>query len=308
VRLIPAEELFSRKKEEVQEHDKMFQKVLDFFHAGDSDIAATKTKVSLIDSLSLQRIQIPARASTCLPHLQCFDLYSYITANYKIGKWLCPVCSKKAAYNNLFVDSYTQRILNQLEEQHKLSSTREVEIHPDGTWNRVDEEQKKRFESIKLEDFKGVDVKSSPSKPSAKKNNIIQVINLDSDDEDEGENHSATPPSSSEIKLLSSMVKDEFGNGSPNHFNNSLNTITPVEDLGPIMQEPSYNNEDVHNSSGDFAIDLNAPDLEYFDFGTDQISSYQNTTLDNINHNYVNTATENQNGAPKEPIIIIDDD
>ncbi len=291
----------------------MFQKVLDFFHAGDSEIAATKTKVSLIDSLSLQKIQHPARASTCLPHLQCFDLYSYIMANYKMGKWQCPVCSKKAVYKNLFVDSYTQRILTELAEQQKLSNTREVEIHPDGTWNRVDEDQKKRFESVKLDDFKSSDAHSSPSKSSgAKKNNVIQVINLDSDDEDEDNSYSAPVQSNANNNMTTPVIKDEFSNGSANqsNYNNSLDDIASVatQELRPIMQEPSYNNEDVHNSSGDFAIDLNAPDLDYFDFGVDQASSYQNNNTLNTSH-YVNTSpTPSRSGANHEPIIILDDD
>jgi hypothetical protein len=311
VRLISTEELFDRKKEDVQPYDKMFQKVLDFFHAGDSEIAATRTKVSLIDALSLQRIQIPTRASTCLPHLQCFDLCSYIMANYKFGKWQCPVCSKKAAYKNLFVDSYTQRILTELAEQQKLSSTREVEIHPDGTWNRVDEDQKKRFESVKLDDFKtGFDGQSSPSRSSgAKKNNVIQVINLDSDEEDEEKSYSASAPSNGHNKVTVPVIKDEFSNGSADqsHYDNALDTIATVatSELRPIMQEPSYNHEDVHNSSGDFTIDLNAPDLDYFDFGVDQASSYQNNNTNESQ--YVNTAAPSKSGAMQDPIVLDDD-
>lgn len=312
VRLITAEELFAQKKDDVQPYDKMFQKVLQFFNAGDSEIAATRTKVSLIDALSLQRIQIPARASTCLPHLQCFDLASYIMANYKLGKWQCPVCSKKAVYKNLFVDSYTQRILTELAEQNKLSSTREVEIHPDGTWHRVDEDQKRRFESVKLDDFKaGSDAQVSPSKSSgAKSNNVIQVINLDSDDEDE-DNSSSTPAQvNGHIKTTAPVIKDEFSNGSANQpqYNDGLDTIATVatSELRPIMQEPSYNNEDVHNSSGDFTIDLNAPDLEYFDFGVDQASSYQHGSMNNSTQ-YVNTTSSNRTGAIQDPIVLDDD-
>ncbi|XP_067831915.1 E3 SUMO-protein ligase PIAS3-like isoform X2 [Heptranchias perlo] len=77
----------------------------------DSEIATTSLRVSLICPLGKMRLSIPCRAVTCT-HLQCFDAALYLQMNEKKATWVCPVCDKKAPYENLIIDGLFMEILN----------------------------------------------------------------------------------------------------------------------------------------------------------------------------------------------------
>lgn len=49
------------------------------------------------------RLSVPCRAETCA-HLQCFDAVFYLQMNEKKPTWMCPVCDKPAAYDQLIID------------------------------------------------------------------------------------------------------------------------------------------------------------------------------------------------------------
>lgn len=53
------------------------------------------------------RLTVPCRAVTC-SHLQCFDAALYLQMNEKKPTWICPVCDKKATYENLIIDGLVQ--------------------------------------------------------------------------------------------------------------------------------------------------------------------------------------------------------
>lgn len=53
--------------------------------------------------LGKMRLVVPCRATTCT-HLQCFDAALYLQMNEKKPTWTCPVCDKKAPYDNLIID------------------------------------------------------------------------------------------------------------------------------------------------------------------------------------------------------------
>uniref|UniRef100_A0A3Q2G028 Protein inhibitor of activated STAT, 2 n=1 Tax=Cyprinodon variegatus TaxID=28743 RepID=A0A3Q2G028_CYPVA len=59
-----------------------------------------------LPSLGKMRLTVPCRAVTC-SHLQCFDAALYLQMNEKKPTWICPVCDKKAAYENLIIDGFT---------------------------------------------------------------------------------------------------------------------------------------------------------------------------------------------------------
>ncbi|XP_045155989.1 E3 SUMO-protein ligase PIAS4 [Echinops telfairi] len=69
----------------------------------DSEIATTGVRVSLICPLVKMRLSVPCRAETCA-HLQCFDAVFYLQMNEKKPTWMCPVCDKPAAYDQLIID------------------------------------------------------------------------------------------------------------------------------------------------------------------------------------------------------------
>ena len=103
------------------------------------EIAVDSIQVSLWCPLSNTRIQIPCRPSQC-DHLQCFDLATYVTMNKQSGKWLCPVCGKKALLlpATLFVDVYFLDILNDPRTQNEEA----IQVEKDGSWRLVESTNK----------------------------------------------------------------------------------------------------------------------------------------------------------------------
>ncbi|KAM4578255.1 E3 SUMO-protein ligase PIAS2 isoform 3-T3 [Fundulus diaphanus] len=93
----------------------------------DSEIATTSLRVSLMCPLGKMRLTVPCRAVTCC-HLQCFDAALYLQMNEKKPTWICPVCDKKAAYENLIIDGLFLEILND------CSDVDEIKFQQDGTW------------------------------------------------------------------------------------------------------------------------------------------------------------------------------
>ncbi|XP_038150040.1 E3 SUMO-protein ligase PIAS2 [Cyprinodon tularosa] len=93
----------------------------------DSEIATTSLRVSLMCPLGKMRLTVPCRAVTC-SHLQCFDAALYLQMNEKKPTWICPVCDKKAAYENLIIDGLFLEILND------CSDVDEIKFQEDGTW------------------------------------------------------------------------------------------------------------------------------------------------------------------------------
>ncbi|XP_072350766.1 LOW QUALITY PROTEIN: E3 SUMO-protein ligase PIAS3-like, partial [Scyliorhinus torazame] len=94
----------------------------------DSEIATTSLRVSLICPLGKMRLSVPCRAMTCT-HLQCFDATLYLQMNEKKATWVCPVCDKKAPYENLIIDGLFMEILN------SCTHCDEILFKEDGSWS-----------------------------------------------------------------------------------------------------------------------------------------------------------------------------
>lgn len=58
---------------------------------------------SFRSQLVKMRLSVPCRAESCA-HLQCFDAVFYLQMNEKKPTWMCPVCDKPAAYDQLIID------------------------------------------------------------------------------------------------------------------------------------------------------------------------------------------------------------
>ncbi|KAI6073008.1 E3 SUMO-protein ligase PIAS3 isoform X1 [Aix galericulata] len=77
--------------------------------------------------LGKMRLVVPCRATTCT-HLQCFDAALYLQMNEKKPTWTCPVCDKKAPYDNLIIDGLFMEILN------SCTDCDEIQFMEDGSW------------------------------------------------------------------------------------------------------------------------------------------------------------------------------
>ncbi|KAI8622006.1 hypothetical protein BC830DRAFT_1224163 [Chytriomyces sp. MP71] len=104
--------------------------------SADDDICLTEEHVSLKDPVTRCRINVPARSRQCR-HPQCFDLEYYLQLNQTHPTWSCPVCSKMAPINEVFVDGYFIELLAAATSDLELES---AEIAPDGTWRLNKEE------------------------------------------------------------------------------------------------------------------------------------------------------------------------
>ncbi|KAL0488001.1 zinc finger MIZ domain-containing protein [Acrasis kona] len=84
----------------------------------DQDVSVLSAVSSNIDPISQDEIEIPCRGLRC-EHAQCFDLKSFLEMNSRIYKFLCPVCSEVALFDDLRVSSkYKKR--KELEDQNEV--------------------------------------------------------------------------------------------------------------------------------------------------------------------------------------------
>ncbi|XP_042640594.1 E3 SUMO-protein ligase PIAS3 isoform X2 [Tyto alba] len=151
----------------------------------DSEIATTSLRVSLMCPLGKMRLIVPCRAITCT-HLQCFDAALYLQMNEKKPTWTCPVCDKKAPYDNLIIDGLFMEILN------SCTDCDEIQFMEDGSWCPM-KPKKENQEVCQTSAFTGIEASSlytvsSEGKNSAEGKKKVEVIDLtldSSSDEEE---------------------------------------------------------------------------------------------------------------------------
>ncbi|KAJ3287721.1 SUMO ligase siz1 [Rhizoclosmatium sp. JEL0117] len=102
----------------------------------DDDVCLTEEHVSLKDPVTRCRITVPARGNHCR-HPQCFDLEYYLRLNQTHPTWSCPICSKLAPLNEVFVDGYFLELLQAAAFDLDIES---AEIAADGSWRLNKEE------------------------------------------------------------------------------------------------------------------------------------------------------------------------
>ncbi|NXS91770.1 PIAS3 ligase, partial [Jacana jacana] len=151
----------------------------------DSEIATTSLRVSLMCPLGKMRLIVPCRAITC-SHLQCFDAALYLQMNEKKPTWTCPVCDKKAPYDNLIIDGLFMEILN------SCTDCDEIQFMEDGSWCPM-KPKKENQEVCQAPAFNGIEASSlytvsSEGKNSSEGKKKVEVIDLtldSSSDEEE---------------------------------------------------------------------------------------------------------------------------
>nr|XP_009934481.1 PREDICTED: E3 SUMO-protein ligase PIAS3 [Opisthocomus hoazin] len=161
----------------------------------DSEIATTSLRVSLMCPLGKMRLIVPCRAITCT-HLQCFDAALYLQMNEKKPTWTCPVCDKKAPYDNLIIDGLFMDILN------SCTDCDEIQFMEDGSWCPM-KPRKENPEVCQTSAFSGIEASalytvSSEGKNSSEGKKKVEVIDLtldsSSDEEEAGLRYAAGKP------------------------------------------------------------------------------------------------------------------
>jgi hypothetical protein len=89
----------------------------------DDDLVETNYTVSLIDQLSMKRIQIPCRSILCDHPRTCFDLRTFLQNGHEADEaakatrrvsrnWRCPTCAKTGIYfDTLKIDEWFEKLL-----------------------------------------------------------------------------------------------------------------------------------------------------------------------------------------------------
>ena len=167
--------------------------IIDKLNNDDEDVATTSLKVSVTCPLGKMRMRVPCRPVTC-NHLQCFDASTFLQMNERKPTWSCPVCDKKALYDDLLIDGYFQEIL----DSKDTAEENEVILEQDGSWKLVPKE-----------DEATVATAATPKKPSSaaaaasvngtqkeakKPEEDVDCITLSDDDADEPYASSNPPP------------------------------------------------------------------------------------------------------------------
>ncbi|KAF8641059.1 hypothetical protein AX17_000703 [Amanita inopinata Kibby_2008] len=158
----------------------------------DDDIVAGPQKMSLKCPLSFTHINIPTRSSKCV-HSQCFDATSWFSVMEQTTTWLCPVCERVLDCKELIVDGYFAEILSLTPD-----SVEDVIVEPDGEWHTADNKfastgwKASHPPASALMRSPRKIVKSEEASPKLgnddeqAKADQIEVVVLDTDDEDEG--------------------------------------------------------------------------------------------------------------------------
>ncbi|KAJ7487549.1 PINIT domain-containing protein [Mycena galericulata] len=161
----------------------------------DEDIVAGPQKMSLKCPLSYMRVNTPCRSRKCT-HSQCFDATSWFSVMEQTTTWLCPVCERTLDCKDLMIDGYFDEILKQSPE-----SVEDVVVEADGEWHTSDNKygsatwKASHAPAPKASSSprKSLPVKSPSNAPSKSvngdpngKRKALEIVVLDSDDEDEG--------------------------------------------------------------------------------------------------------------------------
>ncbi|KAH7883534.1 PINIT domain-containing protein, partial [Phlebopus sp. FC_14] len=152
----------------------------------DDEIVAGPQKMSLKCPLSFMRIQIPCRSAQCV-HSQCFDATSWFSCMEQTTTWFCPVCEKVLNYDELIIDGYFDTILKDTPEE-----VEDVIVENDGQWHTADDKYASPAWGAAHPSTacrQPTPPRSSPpasADEEAHAKNPVEILVLDSDDEDEG--------------------------------------------------------------------------------------------------------------------------
>jgi E3 SUMO-protein ligase PIAS3 len=156
----------------VKEAEQTRKMVREKLQITDSDfLIETETlKVNLSCPLMKTRLQLPGRSFKC-KHVQCFELESYLMMNEKKPTWNCPVCDQNAPFDDLIIDGLNQEILS------KCTDVDEVEFLADGTWKKVNENDKCVAKKSKQEETKKLKINNNNDDDVEICGKLISILN-----------------------------------------------------------------------------------------------------------------------------------
>ncbi|VEU21792.1 DEKNAAC102339 [Brettanomyces naardenensis] len=242
--------------------------------AEQDDMVASKELVSLNCPCSYMRMEHPCRSQTC-QHIQCFDAYSFLNLQDQAPMWVCPICSHKISLETLAVDDYFTEII------HNTNSDIEyVELDSSGKWTP----------KVNIQDEYGARQRAAGSVKQEEAvvpppNGVIEVIDLDSDAEEETDEERTVTPAN----LPGS------GSDDPPQEPSTSPAVTGAVESQPIVIELDSESED---EEIDTATKENAPvipptgvpDVSFQNYNESHRST---TNFHGMGHPTANTASAN---------------
>lgn len=169
--------LFAKKSKSAEDTLKFIIQKMSVF---DPDVHTTTLfRFSVVCPLSKIRIKVPVNSVNC-NHLQCFDAGTFILMNERTPTWKCPTCNIPCLYDDLQVNFY---FLNVLANSYLTDSVEEIELLPNGTWRELGGRSMGSIENAS--EINQIPIANRPI------NNIIDVIDLTSQDMENDDNESA---------------------------------------------------------------------------------------------------------------------
>lgn len=135
----------------------------------DEDMVIATSSISLRCPLSYTKMKYPTKGIFC-NHIQCFDGLYFLQLQQQIPTWTCPICNKKLTLDHLSISDYYMEVLGATSSVVEL-----VTLNKDGTWEAEAE----------VEDLDDDDAIPPQKQDSARPEEPIEIISLDSDSEDE---------------------------------------------------------------------------------------------------------------------------
>lgn len=153
----------------------------------DADMGVDSMFATVKDPLSKTRMELPARGKDCI-HLQCFDAIQFLQMNEQKQTWICPLCKKKVAFENIEVDEF---FLNILQSPNLSEDCENVILLEDGSWT-----EKKPVENTSYSN-------------DTHSNNQIEVFTLSDSDDDEHIQQKAKRLKCNVPKIENPVIKSE---------------------------------------------------------------------------------------------------
>lgn len=207
-KLTACELLEDLKKKPLQSSNKTINTIKECMQSETDGMHIDSLIWSIRDPLSKTKLELPARGKDCI-HFQCFDAKQYLQMNELKQTWLCPICNKKAKYENLEIDEF---FLNILQNPSLSDDCESIILYEDGSW------------TVKKPNYCKTSELESNDDKTTKRIDVITLSDSDNDDDIPSAKCSkSSPPKLEELKIkhehINATIPEDL---TQNNTNNSF--------------------------------------------------------------------------------------
>ncbi|CCE65118.1 hypothetical protein TPHA_0J02980 [Tetrapisispora phaffii CBS 4417] len=271
---------------------------------GNVDIISSSFVISLLCPISFSKLKYPVVSKYC-NHIECFDVFWFLTSQQQIPTWECPICKVKCTIEDLVISEFLIELLEDSEE-----STEKIAVSSDGSWeellaesqsddsfsdgdnsiiivNAIDSKQSKNREQIS-DDNSQLVVISAPDNGSENISMVeeIQQVDDDSYDMDNSIFLSLDDDATRDSVVLNPIIKSTKIVSSEPLINNSHQKLKKIRNIlgtPPLKNETQFSNfEEINNDS----LIQTSESFGSFEFSTESFTNEDDHAIEKV----VNTA------------------